>query len=1227
MWVWILAAVLLTAIWVGGYFLSLVLWIKIVASVGVVLFLVTILLLRRWRAVRAAKALEREIMRQAAQQAANTRPDRRAEIIELQEQIQKGIASLKASKLGNVTGAAALYALPWYVIIGPPGAGKTTALKHSGLEFPFLDPRGGGVRGVGGTRNCDWWFTNEAIILDTAGRYATEQDDHEEWIAFLGMLRRFRVKKPINGVIVAVSVADLAQATEEQIDTYSKKLRARIDEVMTRLEMVVPVYVTFTKSDLIAGFVEFFGDLRKSERGQTFGATFPLDAGSNPGFEPARAFEREFDILVETLHSRGVKRLQSERVAEARTKIFQFPLEFQSLRSNLAEFIGALFQKNTFQETPIFRGVYFTSGTQEGRPMDRVLGSMARAFGLRPQAAEATEAPKESKSYFVTDLFKKVCFPDQNVAARTARESRRQRLRRVLYAAAAVVIAVMLIIPSSCTYVRNKDLVDSTSDIASKATKVKWDDGGAVPDKTDKLVGIKNRLIKLEDWRQNGAPIGMRWGMYTGDSLYEPLRNLYLSILDKGLRDRTKPLIEERLQKIDPTSVREAQQYGLAYNDLKLYIIMTEPKKRLPDYLDLTKADQDKDCSPAQGGGDPDCYASINLTKAWAGALKKEGDKEAEDALRPHVNEYLRYLKSGDLKPWKADDSLVTKTRGILLQVPQLQRNYAALTGIASAENPAITKEMIFYGSIAPYVSSKKGVKVDGAYTKKGWNTVRQALQSQQSQLNSEVWVLNEDLTAKVDVFKQIIDLRNQYFENYKKAWRDFLMDLEVEKPDNAERALDELQALSESEWPYQRLIRILDENVTLDVGEAEDGPDQFETGAAAKLNQKISQKTGSALQGTGIDSGVSVTNKPKGRPISPVERDFKPITKFGVSGVTPKEGEQGPPTNLKQYQDLLAKIGAVLSDLKDSKAQPDPKAMQAEFETAFRSASALLADQDGFTRPILSPLIMNPITLAWGAVLHDSGGAGSALWEVNVWSTYSKTIDKLYPFSPESTIDVKLDDFSNFFKPKDGLVWGFYETNLKGQLEEQGGVFIPTKRFKNQMDFSPQFLKCLKQSNDITKATFFDPKVSAKQPTVMFEVNLHSVSENVSHVSFEVDGVGHEYKNEPEEWVKMQWPAEKPETHGAKLRVRGFGGLDEEIARAGDFGFFRLIDAASEIKQAPPKGGEQPSLIAEWQLKSQSASVRLNIRPLKKDNPLDTWTSKNVFRGFTCPRLTMAGK
>src|SRR5262249_61015588 len=100
-------------------------------------------------------------------------------------------------------GRPALYALPWYMIGGPPAAGKSTALLASGLNFPYTPGSGRGIRGVGGTRNCDWWFTQEAILLDTAGRYMTEEDDREEWLAFLSFLRKNPPKKPLNGVLVA----------------------------------------------------------------------------------------------------------------------------------------------------------------------------------------------------------------------------------------------------------------------------------------------------------------------------------------------------------------------------------------------------------------------------------------------------------------------------------------------------------------------------------------------------------------------------------------------------------------------------------------------------------------------------------------------------------------------------------------------------------------------------------------------------------------------------------------------------------------------------------------------------------------------------------------------------------------------------------------------------------------------------------------------------------------
>jgi type VI secretion system protein ImpL len=105
----------------------------------------------------------------------NLSPEKRAEIEQFKKQLEAAITSLKSSKLGKgKSGKAALYALPWYMIIGPSAAGKTTAIQNSGLEFPFGKE---GFSGVGGTRNCDWFFSNKAIFLDTAGRYVTEGED------------------------------------------------------------------------------------------------------------------------------------------------------------------------------------------------------------------------------------------------------------------------------------------------------------------------------------------------------------------------------------------------------------------------------------------------------------------------------------------------------------------------------------------------------------------------------------------------------------------------------------------------------------------------------------------------------------------------------------------------------------------------------------------------------------------------------------------------------------------------------------------------------------------------------------------------------------------------------------------------------------------------------------------------------------------------------------------
>jgi len=221
-----------------------------------------------------------------------------ADAAQLRKRFDEAIETLKRSRK---KGAASLYDLPWYVIIGPPGAGKTTLLVNSGLNFPLAQKFGKeAVRGVGGTRNCDWWFTDEAILLDTAGRFTTQDSnamaDASGWSAFLQLLRKFRGRQPINGVIVAVSATDLITLNGREREQQVGAIRERLDELGRELRIDVPVYVLVTKCDLIAGFSEFFEELEPAARAQVWGMTFPIESTESRYPAERYALDVRFEI-------------------------------------------------------------------------------------------------------------------------------------------------------------------------------------------------------------------------------------------------------------------------------------------------------------------------------------------------------------------------------------------------------------------------------------------------------------------------------------------------------------------------------------------------------------------------------------------------------------------------------------------------------------------------------------------------------------------------------------------------------------------------------------------------------------------------------------------------------------------------------------------------------------------------------------------------------------------
>ncbi len=742
---------------------------------------------------------------------------------------------------------------------------------------------------------------------------------------------------------------------------------------------------------------------------------------------------------------------------------------------------------------------------------------------------------------------------------------------RIAVASFSLLVSASLVLPAGFTWLRNRQLVSTTSSVSADVEALNWSDAAGLEANAARLDVALGNLRVLAQGRDDGAPVQLRWGMYTGNALYASLRDVYAAAVCRAVLTRAKTALEEQLRVLDSSPVRSRDSFNRDFDTLKLYLMLGDAQHVDP------------------------AWAAPRLVRIWSETARGQG-KGVEGLLLPHVAFVLGLEGRREIPAWTIDTALADRSRSILAQVPQVDRLYESLVRDANAEIAPIRRETVFYGSVAPFVQSRRDARIAGAYTKQGWLRVRALLGEQRSKLVAEQWVLGD--TADGSAGYAIGKLRDLYFERYRSAWRDFIADLQVQDPGNAEVALEEMNALSEPEWPYLRLIRILSENVVLEMDD-----DKGMVESAVDTAKQV-------LDGGGLA---------RKRTPSPVELAFRPILKFGLPLEPVKEGDSPPATGLSQYEALLAKIVGALTDLHDAESGADPRKMGEVFQDVFRSTSALLSEQDGFTRPLLSPLLMSPITLAWSNVVHDAGAAAGASWETSVWEKWHDKLEGRYPFAT-STTDASLDDFLDFFARGDGALWSFYDESLKATLDRSGRSFIPSRRFRSSIGYTTEFLEvCLKRGEQIT-SVIFPPK--GDHAAVVFDVNLHSVSSSIGELTFEVDGIEHTYRNEPEQWLTITWPGKSP--RGARIEVRGTGGLSETIQRPGDFGLFRLLeDADVQPGRAGGTAGGVPTLVATWKLKGarDAASVSLDLRPARAENPL----LPGYFKDYSCPRLITA--
>jgi len=765
----LLLLIILLLIWFGGEHYGVSSKIRLLAAAGVLVVAFLLVAVQKVLAVRSALLIEQKLKAQAQEQVESARPDQRADVQAVQTQLNEAIQSLKTSRLGK----GALYKLPWYMIIGPPGSGKSTALQESGLNFPYTSQGRKGLRGVGGTRNCDWWFTDEGILLDTAGRYTTEIDDREEWIGFLNLLKQARKKKPINGAMVAVSISELLGATEEQLEAHAKNIRGRIDELTSTLEIVFPVYLLFTKCDLFQGFVEFFEDFSKNDRAQVWGCTLPYAPSAGKPYR--EIFEEETRKLFRNLSSQRLSSLATERPPVKKQNIFLFPVQFQTGMKKLADFVEMLFRPNPFQETSYFRGFYFTSGTQEGTPIDQVIRSMSAAFGLEEEAAPPP-APSDKKSYFINHLFTKIIFPDQTLARTSAKAQRRQKIVHFgtlgLSAATAVIMTVVLL----SSFLANRSLLNSAE---AAAAKVRESEKGSSSAALDALEGLRHEIESLDDFDRNGAPIAKRWGLYKGNVVNPALRTLYFASLKRLFLVPVGERLRKELDEIFRKETRTPED-NERLDDLQRVYQMLAGDLPAEKERDLLEATLTKDGRWLTGvGGQPSSAADHQL-KFFLSQLDRKDD-------------------------WRipVDKMIVNRINTELRQGLWVLQTFRETVESGKSSFPKVTGDRFVSGRGKELL--KFNYSFPGLFTQEGWNDyMKAALKTKAESLAHRYAELKIDREAS----KLESELRELYARKYAAEWDEFLKGVEVLPFVNMEDCDTKTKILTDDQSPFIALFK-----------------------------------------------------------------------------------------------------------------------------------------------------------------------------------------------------------------------------------------------------------------------------------------------------------------------------------------------------------------------------------------------------------------------------------
>ena len=1191
-------------LFMGAHELRIAAWIAALTVLGVLIVSLGVWWYRRRRAAEAARALEQALDNDAEQATLTVRAADRPQAQVLRERMQSALQTIRRSRLGQHTGRAALYELPWYLVIGNPAAGKSSAIVHSGLNFPLATEGGGmAVSGVGGTRHCDWFFTSEGILIDTAGRYAVHEEDQPEWLGFLSLLRKHRPRAPINGLVVCVSISELARSRPDAAVMLAKRLRQRIQEVTERLEVVAPLYLVFTKADLINGFVEFFEDFERHERDKVWGATFPYDTSASR--DAVRQFERHFDELRDGLREIAVARLAHQRGASVPAGLLTFPLEFAAVKPAISAFVATLFEDNPYQFQPVFRGFYFTSALQEGVADNRAGEAVAKQFGLDPRAPQVTARVSASDGMFLKGLFRQVIFADKALV-RQHTSPARQRLRMGVLAASVAGLALAL---GAWTWsaVSNRQLAQDVAADLDKAQRLQLEQ----PDLAGRLQALgvlQARLEQLREWKRE-RPWSVGLGLYAGDSLERHLSREYHQGIRSLMLEPVQQALESHLQDVN----RYAKQRGMTATGAAPVMA---PGASMEKAAGGGLASGASPSAPGGSGGaatDGFAVASPDDTEAAYNALKTYLMLSDRTRLDPaHLRDQLpRYWRRwlirhrGNLPVaslqreaeqviafslTSLDDptfpvlsnnlALVDDTRATLRSVmrgkPAIERVYGVVRARAATRFAPITVASLIETRDREVLAGSQ--VVSGAFTRQAWDEyVQDAFKAaSEGELRSADWVLGTQMSDDASIAGSPAQVRAALTELYKaeyvREWQRFLQGVTVTGFSDLSSAVQHLDRLSDGvASPLRRvLVQVNDQTVWDNPALLNERLNKASSGVVDWFKRSILRQAPARIE-VGVDvrgAGVEV-------PLGPIGREFAGLHRL----MTPRDA-QSPPVD-----DYLKALGGVRARFLQVKQQGDPGPLARRLMGATLEGSAseltdavrlvderLLSGMNDNLRQALRPLLVRPMQQAFSTLVAPTEVEVNRAWTAQVMEPFESRLASRFPFTPNATVEALPQEIAKVFGPA-GAVARFGDETLGPLVLRRGDTLTPRTWLDMGIRLQPAFTEGFGRwvaplDGAAASVSPGDGGARPAEAQTTFQIWPQGAPGLIEY-SVEIDGQVLRHRNMAATWSTFQWPHPTLQP-GVRLSGVTLEGRTVELLNVpGRFGLQRMFEAAQRQRRA----------------------------------------------------------